>query len=315
MTQKRWRKYWSVGKNWFREGADWIDGASKWLVAFTAVIFLLTYCSARRESQVSDAWSRLYTATGQGGDGGRVWALETLHGHDGILLNVNLNNAFLQGLNAPGIVLSRSRLRNCQLDFCVLTGAGLNMCDCTGARFFGCDLTSAFLGDTIFERASIGDCDLRGADLRGARFAQTTIDTTDLRGAKGFGLLDLLSCGWREKTLLPEPLEAFLALPSVREIIPRSGLAFGYRRPRRLVKVLQQLEGRRWSAISDVLGNRIGEGRLEDGRRTREMVFYYPSGPESEEWQAHEISVVLAVKDSLVVEAWSFPSSLKLWLE
>lgn len=132
---------------------------------------------ARRDA-IYQAWQVVNGAQGKGGSGGRVDALADLARHQVSLAGVNLDGAWLHGVDLRGATLVRASFENADLRGARLDGAQLE-----GVNFRGANLVTA----------SLAGASLKSADLAGARLAAvdlTGADLTDVRGWReiaGFG--------------------------------------------------------------------------------------------------------------------------------
>jgi uncharacterized protein YjbI with pentapeptide repeats len=85
----------------------------------------------------------------------------------------------LPGLRAPGIVLTKARFLECNLQGADLTGAALER-----AVFLNCNLAGIRLGRARLRKAVfVNQCSLLGAHLAGADLSGANLRQTDLRGA------------------------------------------------------------------------------------------------------------------------------------
>jgi uncharacterized protein YjbI with pentapeptide repeats len=88
-------------------------------------------------------------------------------------------NLSLAGLRAPGIVLTRAKFIECNLQGADLTGATLDR-----AMFLQCNLVGIRLGGALLRKAVfVKACSLLGADLSGADLTEANLRETNLRGA------------------------------------------------------------------------------------------------------------------------------------
>jgi len=152
-----------------------------------AVVFYFAESGNRLKQKHYQAWQVINTAQGEGGNGGRIEALQELNA-DGIpLVGVDVSGAFLQGIHLPGARLSRANfsaadLRNSDLSFSHMSYANLR-----SANF-----RESTLRNVDFEHADFTDADLGGADLSGADLSQTSLAGADLRSA------NLANLKWRD---------------------------------------------------------------------------------------------------------------------
>jgi hypothetical protein len=119
------------------------------------------------------AWQVVNSAQGKGGSGGRIDALRNLVRNEQSLAGVNVDGAWLVGVDLRGADLEFASFKDANLQGANLTGANLK-----GANFEGANLTAAQLDGTM----------LQGANLKGARLSAASL--------LGADLLDVV--GWRK---------------------------------------------------------------------------------------------------------------------
>jgi hypothetical protein len=181
------------GLSWVADWAAYILG--KWplvelleyLGSFSilfAVIFYFAGASDRLKQKHYQAWQVINTASGKGGNGGRIDALQELNDDRVALIGVDVADAYLEGVrlekaqarrsNFSGADLRGARFKQARLDdadlhWANLRGADLRECNLTGARMDDTDLVGASLAGADVAHASFEQADLRGADLKDVR--------------------------------------------------------------------------------------------------------------------------------------------------
>ncbi|WP_396201146.1 pentapeptide repeat-containing protein [Gemmatimonas sp.] len=119
------------------------------------------------------AWLVVNSAQGKGGSGGRIEALTNLARNKQSLAGVNVDGAWLVGVDLRGADLAHASFKDANLQGALLSGANMKH-----ANFEGANLSAAELEGTI----------LQGARVAGARFSAASLLRADLA--------DLV--GWRE---------------------------------------------------------------------------------------------------------------------
>src|SRR5262245_11634194 len=173
-TEKSGRPHW---RRIFESGASFLEHLSKYGILIAIGVFLWTWDAKRVES----AWEVLYSAHGQGGDGGRIKALELLNGKGKSLHGCDLSKAYLAGVRLGSADLTRADLSDVDLEHA----------DLRGARLVGADLQRADLRGALLEGADLSDTQLEGALLdRSALRAVSSLHGAKLRGRdlRGFDL-------------------------------------------------------------------------------------------------------------------------------
>jgi len=169
-----------------------------------AAVSLYFQCNAQereaedqREETQYRAWQLINTAQEDPGSGGRIQALENLHG-DGVLLDgVGLSHAWLVGVKLDGGSLEHADLRhanlsfsslkaallgNARLDSAVLSGAHLEGAKLWDASMRGCQLgIGPPMRRSTREVAFHGPAKLQGADLSGADLTTAAMVGVDLK--------------------------------------------------------------------------------------------------------------------------------------
>lgn len=150
------------------------------------------FWAGRRERKVADAeqaeqsridsiyqaWQVINSAQGKGGSGGRIEALHDLLRNRVSMAGINLDGAWLEGVNLAGGTLLRASLQGTNLSHANLTGANLE----------GADLRNAILLTTNLTGAN-----LRGANVAGARLSAATLDKADLTDVTGWAEIGNIS--------------------------------------------------------------------------------------------------------------------------
>ncbi|QJR36722.1 pentapeptide repeat-containing protein [Gemmatimonas groenlandica] len=119
------------------------------------------------------AWLVVNSAQGKGGSGGRIDALTNLARNAQSLAGVNVDGAWLVGVDLRGADLAHASFKDANLQGALLSGANLKHANLEGAN-----LSAAQLEGTM----------LQGARVSGARFSAASLLRADLA--------DLV--GWRE---------------------------------------------------------------------------------------------------------------------
>jgi hypothetical protein len=134
------------------------------LSILVGVIFYFAGSRDRLEQKHYQAWQVINTAEGKTGNGGRMQALQELNADGVPLVNIDVADAFLPGINLPGALLSRAKLSGADLRGANLSGADLSETEMVFTNLRGANLRQVDLGD-----ADLTDADLTGADLAGLR--------------------------------------------------------------------------------------------------------------------------------------------------
>ncbi len=114
------------------------------------------------------AWQVINSAQGKGGSGGRVEALRDLLRNGVSLAGINLDDAWIEGVELPGATLIRSSLRHAKITGANLTGANLEGADLTNADLVGVNFSNAYLRGVTLTGARLSAANLEGADLTDA---------------------------------------------------------------------------------------------------------------------------------------------------
>ena len=125
---------------------------------------------ARKDANYQ-AWQVVNAAQGKGGSGGRIDALADLARNRVSLAGVNLDAAWLEGIDLSNAILPQASVRAANLQASRLTAANLERADFTDAN-----LTAARL-----DRAH-----LRGVDFTGARLSAASLDGADITDITGW---------------------------------------------------------------------------------------------------------------------------------
>jgi uncharacterized protein YjbI with pentapeptide repeats len=141
-----------------------------------AVLVYYSEAGDRKKQKHYQAWQVINTSQGKGGSGGRIEAMQELNADRIPLVGVDVNHAFLRGVNLPKAVLVRSNFTAADLRDCVLEAAHMDASDLENANFRNCNLKGVLLKDSNLESA-----DLFGADLTGADLSRTNLKDVDLR--------------------------------------------------------------------------------------------------------------------------------------
>lgn len=155
----------------FLEVLEYLGGFS----VLIAVIFYFSESGDRLEQKHYQAWQVINTAQGKGGSGGRIEALQELHGDGVPLVGVDVSGAFLQGIRLPG-----ARLLRANLNAVDARNSDFHAADFTAANLHAANLRDSNLGAANLQNADLGDADLCRANLAGAVLDGVTLDAADL---------------------------------------------------------------------------------------------------------------------------------------
>ncbi len=147
---------------------------------------------ARIQTHLS-AWQVIDVAQGQGGNGGRVEALQSLN-NDGVALDlVTITGANLNGVQLPHASLYSAHLRDddflqanlklAYLPFADLTRAYLASADLDAADLDHAELSNADLVNANLYYTQFTNTNLQGANLSGANLRKAGLQDANLRGA------------------------------------------------------------------------------------------------------------------------------------
>jgi hypothetical protein len=152
----------------------------------SALLFgVYQFWAGRRERRLADAesaeravidsnyqaWQVINSAQGKGGSGGRLEALRDLLRNKVSLAGINLDDAWLEGVQLPNGTLTKGSFLQTNLSHANLEGANLEGADLAGANLTGAILRGAYL---------------RGANLAGARLSAAMLDGADLDELRGW---------------------------------------------------------------------------------------------------------------------------------
>jgi pentapeptide repeat protein len=151
------------------------------LSILVGVIFYFAGARSRLEQKHYQAWQVINTANGTTGNGGRIDALQDLNGDGVPLVNVDVNNAYLQNVQLPGAKLNRGFFSRADMRGANLMNADLSESVMHFTNLRGADLSHANLDSVDFE-----DADLGGANLEGIVNWQTiaSVKRTNVGGVK-----------------------------------------------------------------------------------------------------------------------------------
>jgi hypothetical protein len=183
--------------NWLLEWIAWGLGGwvflevLEYLSTFSVLVAVILYFSetgARTMQRHYQAWQVIDAAQGNGGNGGRIDAMQELN-QDGVsLVGIQASdNAFLFGIHLQGAQLDRCDMDSSDLRNSVFDRATLTCCNLQSANFRGASLVNADLTD-----ADLSDSDLTGANLTHANLSRADLSRADLRRA------DLRGIVWRD---------------------------------------------------------------------------------------------------------------------
>jgi hypothetical protein len=156
--------------------------------------FQYVYEAPARDKQKQLAmWQVVTSARGSSGDGGRIYALESLNGNGASLEGADLSLANLNGADLRGADLRSANLKYASLVGTNLCAANLNGADLTGAKLAEVDARWANFGGAILDSALMAPSranhsDFTLAKFHGAQFYPSAYDTikiqlADFRGA------------------------------------------------------------------------------------------------------------------------------------
>ncbi|MFN3926463.1 MAG: pentapeptide repeat-containing protein [Pseudanabaenaceae cyanobacterium] len=97
--------------------------------------------------------------------------------------NLDLQKISLGSAELPGIVMSRSRLREAELSYANLSGASFQGADLTSARLSGANLCNAKMQRAILVKADLSAAMMTDAALEGANLQNAYMSKADLSGA------------------------------------------------------------------------------------------------------------------------------------
>ncbi|HKP53851.1 MAG TPA: pentapeptide repeat-containing protein [Chloroflexia bacterium] len=147
---------------------------------------------AELKTEIAAAWQTLNSGLGQGGNAGRIDALETLNRYNISLAGVTVTDAFLFRLNLPGADLERANFKGADLRSVVFEGAYLMEANFEGAillaanfkdaRLSGANFRGAMMEYSNLENAKIDRADLRGAWVGASNFQGTVLFQTCVEG-------------------------------------------------------------------------------------------------------------------------------------
>jgi hypothetical protein len=151
------------------------------LSIIVGVIFYFAGSKSRLEQKHYQAWQVINTANGTTGNGGRIDALQDLN-DDGVpLVNVDVNNSYLQNVRLPNAKLNRGFFSRADMRGANLSGTDLAESVMNYTNLRGADLSNANL-----DGVDLTDADLMGANLAGIRSWQTilSVKETNVGGVK-----------------------------------------------------------------------------------------------------------------------------------
>jgi hypothetical protein len=144
-------------------------------ILFAAIVYFVG-APDRLKQKHYQAWQVINTASGKGGNGGRIDALQELN-HDHVsLTGANASGAYLQGIILTDAQARRADFADADLRDADLRRARLPDADLRNANFRGADLR-----DCDLSGATLNDSDLTDANLAGADLSSATLDGADLR--------------------------------------------------------------------------------------------------------------------------------------
>lgn len=163
-----------------------------------SILFALGFFIANIDTQGKrsnyEAWQVINSAQGQGGNGGRIKALEDLNKDEESLAGLIANNADLTEIQLQWADLARARLENTILNDSDFSNADLTKANLKDAELNNAKLIQAYLGGAELSGAELIKADLSeaelvcvkliGANLREAKFCCADLSDTDLSGAK-----------------------------------------------------------------------------------------------------------------------------------
>jgi hypothetical protein len=175
---------------------DKLSKLSILIVVTTYFIQMPGKMEGERKREVREAWQVINTAAGKGGSGGVKGAIGDLLKNQVSLVGINLNSAFLPGIDLRNQDLSQARLEHtvlregklqgCNFDNAHLTGVDLIRSNLEKATFYGAELSEAMLIGANLQganlcRANLSKAALLNADMRGANLSVANLSYAELR--------------------------------------------------------------------------------------------------------------------------------------
>jgi uncharacterized protein YjbI with pentapeptide repeats len=177
---------------------DWLIQWAAFALSKFSLLELLEYCGSfsilfavvlyfaeapqRQKMRHYQAWQLINTAQGNTGNGGRVDALEDLNNDHVSLVNINVTDAALEGLELPNADLRRAIMHGVDLKDSKFIGADLESSLLSESNFYNADLTGANLSDCKMVAAYFMGATLRNANLSNADFDQADLTGVDFTG-------------------------------------------------------------------------------------------------------------------------------------
>ena len=149
-----------------------------------AVILYFAEAPQRQKMRHYQAWQLINTAQGNTGNGGRVDALEDLNNEHVSLVNINVTDAALEGLELPNADLRRAIMHGVDLKDSKFIGADLEFSLLSESNFYNANLRSVPGSDIgrLQNGRRLFHAD-HGATLRNANLSEAAFDEADLTGA------------------------------------------------------------------------------------------------------------------------------------
>lgn len=232
-----------------------LDYLGKLSIILAAILFFLQI-PGRRDQAKAEAWGVINSAQGQGGNGGRVRALETLtrgcardriEGNFWLNSNRNALNIVLErhvdgifgncvdlsGLTADGAYLTKSDLRYGVLKNAILPRTNLQEAQFQGANLQQVNFQQADLRKVQFQNAQLQGANFRNAKLEAANLDGAVLQFTDgrsvcradFRNASGLTVEQIQQAENWEYAKYDEAMRQRLELPAEEQIRATLGLA------------------------------------------------------------------------------------------
>lgn len=151
-----------------------------------AAIFYFADSPDRLKQKHYQAWQVINTAQGKGGNGGRVDALQELNEDHVALTGVDVDGAYLEGLQLPQAKARRANFSSADLRSANFDGAGLEDADFVWANLRAATLRGAMLAGADFQDADLFGASLARADLAGVSFDRAELHGVDLDQARNW---------------------------------------------------------------------------------------------------------------------------------
>jgi hypothetical protein len=198
---KPWRQLrGAILRRWFVPFVfiDWLIQWAAYALSRFSLLELLEYCGSfsilfavilyfveapqRQKMRHYQAWQLINSAQGNTGNGGRVDALEDLNNDHVSLVNINVTDAALEGLELPNADLRRAIMHGVDLKDSKFIGADLESSLLNESNFYSADLSGTNLSDCNMTGAYLMGAALRNANLSHVNFDGADLTSADLTG-------------------------------------------------------------------------------------------------------------------------------------